>query len=117
MKSTLNRVIEIASSESGIPIAQLSGASAVDQDMGMSGDDVTDFATRLAGEFGDIVWQWPWHRFANLSEGFGCLFPVGLLWQLVSWPVRGRFSYPSKLERLELGHIAAVIDNSSWFEQ
>lgn len=116
MKSTLDRVIEIASSESGIPIARLSGASAVDQDMGMSGDDVTDFASQLADEFGELVWQWPWQRFVVLSEGLGCFFPVGLTWQLISWPFRGSFSYPSKLERLELGHIAAVIDNGAWFE-
>lgn len=116
MQATLERVIELASRQSGISIERLTGTSALDQDIGMYGDDVTDFAACLAAEFGEFVWQLPWQRFAVLSEGLGCLFPVGLLWQLVTWPFRGRFSYPSQLERLELGLIAAVIDNGAWFE-
>jgi len=114
--ATLERVMEIVSSHSGVPVAQLSATSAIDQDIGISGDDVTELAEALASEFGEHVWRWPWQRFALLDEGLSMLFPFMLLRQLVSWPFRGRLSYPSTYERLELGHIAAVIDRGEWFE-
>lgn len=82
----------------------------------MSGDDVTDFAQVLAEEFGDQILQWPWQRFACLGEGLSPLFPFVLLWQFVSWPFRGSFSYPSPYERLTLGHIAKVIAQGHWSE-
>lgn len=116
MSASLARVIELASLQSGIPVAKLSPTSAIDQDMGMSGGDVSDFAEALSTEFGKKVWEWPWSRFAMLDEGLGCLFPIALTWQLVTWPLRGSFEYPSGLERLELGHIAAVIEKGEWFE-
>lgn len=116
MSPTLERVIEIASVHSGIPRPKLAATSAIDQDIGISGDDVTELAEALAQEFGDGVWQWPWQRFASLDEGLSMLFPFMLVWQLVTWPFRGSFMYPSPFERLELGHIAAVIDRGEWFE-
>lgn len=112
--ATLTRVIEIATYHSGAK--GLHAGSAIDQDIGMSGGDVTDFAESLAAEFGDQVWQWPWHRFVLLHEGLPLLFPLQLMWQLLTWPLRGSFEYPSPLERLELGHIAAVIDSGAWLE-
>ncbi len=112
--STLDRVIEIATYCSGAK--GLHAGSAIDQDIRISGGDVEDFANALAHEFGDQVWQWPWHRFANLSEGLSLAFPFQLTWQLLTWPFRGSFEYPSPFERLELGHIAAVIDHGDWFE-
>ncbi len=116
MAETLTGVIEIASEQSGIPTSKLSAASAIDQDIRISGDDVTEFVETLAREFGEQVWQWPWQRYACLDEGLSPLFPFMLLWQLASWPWRGSFAYPSRYERLELGHIAAVIDRGQWFE-
>ena len=83
MSASLARVIELASLQSGIPVAKLSPTSAIDQDMGMSGGDVSDFAEALSTEFGKKVWEWPWSRFAMLDEGLGCLFPIALTWQLV----------------------------------
>lgn len=116
MSVTLDRIIEIASEQSGIPKHKLFASSSVDQDIGMSGGDVEDFAEALATEFGEHVWQWPWQRFANLDEGLSLLFLFCLTWQLITWPFRGQFSYPSPHERLELGHIAAVIDRGKWFD-
>jgi acyl-homoserine lactone acylase PvdQ len=113
--AVLDRVIVIAAEQSGIPAHRLTACSALDQDMRISGDDVTEFVAALAGEFGDGVWQWPWQRFANLSEPHlftGFLF----FWRLLTWPIRGRVFDPSPYERLELGHIAKVIENGHWAE-
>lgn len=107
---------EIVSTQSGIRLEKLTANSAIDQDARISGDDVTELAEALAKEFGEHVWQWPWQRFALLDEGLSPLFPFMLVWQLVTWPFRGLFEYPSAHERLELGHIAAVIDRGEWFE-
>ena len=82
----------------------------------MAGGDVEDLAAALAKEFGDHVWQWPWQRFCQLDEGLSLLFPIMLIRQILTWPIRGRFSYPSPFERLELGHIAAVIGKGQWFD-
>ena len=114
--ATLDRVIEIVSQHAGIRKERLSVTSAIDQDVGISGDDVTEIAQALASEFGEQVCQWPWRRFAHLDEGLSLLFPFMLTWQLFTWPFRRSFVYPSPFERLELGHIAAVIDRGNWFE-
>lgn len=116
MTRTLERVIEIASRQTGVAISKLGAHSAIDQDIRISGDDVTELAEALAAEFGNEVWQWPWQRFAHLDEGLSLLFPFALIWQLLTWPIRGRFEYPNKFERLELGHIAEVINAGQWFE-
>lgn len=116
MSVALQKVLELTSQQTGIHLDRLALNSALDQDIGMSGDDVTGFAEALANEFGDQVWTWPWQRFACLDEGLSLLFPFILVWQLVSWPFRGTFEYPSRYERLELGHIAAVIEKGEWFE-
>ncbi len=113
--TTLDRVAEIVSEHSGIPAGKLTASSAIDQDVQLSGDDVTELAESLANEFGDHVWQWPWQRYAELNEPHlftGLLF----IWRLLTWPIRGRVFDPSPFERLELGHIAAVIDRGEWFE-
>jgi hypothetical protein len=114
--STLDRVRQIVSKHCGMRLEKLTANSAIDQDLRISGDDVTELAGALAKEFGEHVWQWPWQRFASLDEGLSPLFPFMLVWQLLSWPFRGSFEYPSPYERLELGHIAAVIDRGGWFE-
>ncbi|MDG2005016.1 MAG: hypothetical protein P8J20_16960 [Novosphingobium sp.] len=116
MSATFERVIEIVSWQSGIPAAKLSATSAIDQDVRISGDDVAEFVDALADEFGDHVLHWPWERFACLVEGLSPLFPFELIWLLLTWPFRGRFFEPSGCDRLELGHIAAVIEKGHWFE-
>ena len=116
MPNTLDRVVALVSRQAGVRADRLTATSAIDQDIGISGDDVHELAEVLALEFGDHVWGWPWERFACLSEGLPLLFPFALTWQLLTWPVRGTFSYPSPRERLELGHIANVIDAGHWLE-
>lgn len=113
---TLNRVIAIASHCSGLRTEKLSEHTAVDQDLNISGGDVADLAEALAKEFGEHVWQWPWQRFAELSEGVNPLAIIWLTWRLLTWPLRGRVFDPSPFERLELGHIASVVDRGEWFE-
>lgn len=115
MSTTLDRVIEIVAEHSGIKRERLSYSSAIDQDVRISGDDVTELAEAFAKEFGEHVWEWPWQRFAELSEPHvftGLLF----FWRLLTWPIRGRVFDPSPYERLELGHIAKVIDAGHWLE-
>ena len=116
MTSTLDRVIEISFRQTGMTMAKLDEHSAIEQDICISGDDVTELAEALAAEFGEQVWQWPWQRFAQLDEGLSLWFPVLLSRQLLTWPVRGSFEYPSPFERLEMGHIAKVIDAGQWLE-
>lgn len=90
--------------------------SAIEQDLGIVGEDVDDFARKLAERYGDWVSKWPWQRFTELNEGVSPLFPFAVLWQLVTWPFRGRFSYPSQFERLELRHIAFVLERGEWVD-
>lgn len=116
MIRTINRVVELTHDISGIKIERLGVHSAIDHDMGMSGGDVVDLIEALEREYGEWVWAWPWRRFVTLDEGLSPLFPFVLAWQLFTWPFRGSFEYPNPLERLELGHIAAVIDKGEWFE-
>ena len=116
MTPTLDRVIVITSRQMGMAMAKLDEHSAIDQDIRVSGDDVTEFAAALAAAFSEQVWQWPWQRFAQLDEGLSLWFPGLLIRQLLTWPVRGSFEYPSPFERLELGHIAKVIDAGQWLE-
>jgi len=116
MRSTLDQVIEIVAWHSGVPANKLNAQSAIDQDVSIGGDDIAELAEALAKEFGEQLWQWPWQRFAELNEGTNPFAILWLIWRLVTWPVRGRILDPSPFERLELGHIAAVIDRGEWFE-
>lgn len=116
MSSTLDRVTEIVAAQTGVRRDRLTPASAIDQDIGISGGDVEDLAEALAQEFGDQVWQWPWQRFALLDEGISLFAPFWLVWRLITRPIRGRFFDPSPFERLELGHIAKVIEAGHWLE-
>ena len=115
MPPTLDRVIDIVSERSGVRRDRLSASSAIDQDIRIAGDDIDELAEALAGEFGQQVLQWPWGRFANLNEPH--LFTgVFFMWRLLTWPIRGHIFDPSPYERLELGHIAKVIDAGHWLE-
>ena len=115
MKAKFDLVKAIVADRSGVPIAKLDAASAIDQDLGISGDDVADLTEALAAEFGDHVWAWPWQRFADLSEP-GMFAAPYFVWRLLTWPIRGRLFDPSPFDRLELGHIAAVVERGQWFE-
>ncbi len=110
----LNHVIAIAKEVSGLNAVNEN--TAIDQDLQMSGDDITDFADLIALQYGDDVFKWPWERFAIMGEGLSILFLPMLIWQLITWPLRGTFSYPNDLERLTLGHIAKAIEAGHWIE-
>ena len=115
MDTVLDRVRQIVSYCSGVPIDKLTAKSAIDQDIRISGDDVTELAQALADEFCGDVLNWPWQRFAELGEPH--LFTgFWFIWRLLSWPIRGRLFDPSPFERLELRHIAAVIEKGEWFD-
>jgi hypothetical protein len=113
--ATLDRVIQIAGTQSGIPKHKLSATSAIYQDVRMAGDDVNEFVERLQRELGCDAYQWPWTRFTNLSEPTILSLPH-FVWQLFTWAKRGSFHDYERYERLNLGHIAAVIDCGEWFE-
>ncbi len=83
---TLEKVISLAAYYSGVK--SLSEHSAVDQDMGLTGINVNEFAVALRDQFGANSVTWPFHR-----------------------PPLAKCPY----DRLELGHIAAVIDKGEWF--
>lgn len=113
MTAVFERVREIVSRMSGVPLDRLHIHSAIYQDLRILGDDIDELAEALANEFGDQVWQWPWQRFAELSEPH--LFTgFWFMWRLVTWPLRGRLFDPSPFDRLELGHIAKVIEQGHW---
>ncbi len=117
MSTTLARVIDIVAFYSGIPATKLTATSAIDQDVKIIGGDVTELVESLAEELGEQIRQWPWRRFAELNEiGISIFTLPDLVWRLVTRPIHGRVSDPSPLERLELGHIAAVIDRGARFE-
>ncbi len=113
-QGNLAYVLWVAREKQGCRKAQPN--SAIEQDLDIVGDDVVDFIESLEERFGNWVWEWPWQRFTELNEGLSLLFPFMLIWQLVTWPIRGHFSYPSSNERLELGHIAKVLDAREWIE-
>lgn len=115
MTATLDRVMAIVAEHSGIRADRLSAGSAIDQDVRIAGDDVSEVIEILSDEFGEQVRGWPWPRFANLSEPH-LFIGFWLLWRLISWPIRGHLFDPSPYERLELGHIAKAIDAGHWLE-
>lgn len=113
--STLDRVMQIVSENSGVRLDKLNAKSGIDQDVRMSGGDIDELAQILYKEFGGDVASWPWHRFCDLNEPH-LLVGLILFWRLLTWPIRGRLTDPSPYERLELGHIAAVIEKGEWFD-
>lgn len=115
MNPTLARIIAIVASHSGAPESKPSAISAIDQDVTISGDDIFVLTKALATAFGDHVRRWLCQRFANLSEP-ELLTGFFFMWRLLTRPIRGRLFEASRCERLELGHIAAVIDRGAWFE-
>ena len=91
--------------------------SALDQDLGIVGDDVDDFVEKLAERFGEWVFEWPWERFVCLDEGIPILAPFIFLWEFLRLPWRDT-ALPKKdhMERLELAHIAKVLEHGEWVE-
>ena len=106
-------VLWLARDEFGCKQATLS--SAVDQDLKIIGDDSDDFVLQIVGRYGDWVRYWPWERFLCFNEGVSIMAPLAALWDLLRLPW-GDTAVPRKpnLERLELGHIAKVLEHGEW---
>lgn len=111
--ATLDEVLAIAAFHSGL--RRVTPEMALDQDLTITGDDVSEFIEALAPRFGSNLHHWPWQRFAELSEP-NTFTGFWLIWRLLTWPLRGRVSDPSPFERLEMRHIAACIDAGRWIE-
>ena len=104
---------------------QLTAHSAICQDAYIFGIDVDDYVYELEEEFGKVVLLIPWLRFTDQTasaRGFGCLlFPFWLMYRLARLPFTGGPVIPESDPknfgpRLELGHVAAVIEKGEWFE-
>ena len=89
--------------------------SALDQDLGIIGDDVDDFAHEIAKRYGEWVYTWPWERFVCLDEGVPLTAPFAAIWEFLRLPWRDS-ALPRKptLNRLQLGHIAKVLEDGEW---
>lgn len=108
-------MIKLASYHSGIALDNLSAHSAIDQDLKIAGEDIDELFEALSKEFGVDVSGWPLERFVNLSET-NMFTGLYFLWRLVTWPIRARLFDVSSYERLELGHVAKVIEIGHWVE-
>jgi hypothetical protein len=130
MVSTVDRVIAVTNrflenrghpDDSFVAVAQ----SAVCQDAYIFGVDVDDYVAELENEFGQVVWIIPWLRFTDQTSsfrGWRCLaFPFWFLFRLLRLPFRTGPVIPKSDPRnfgprLELDHIAKIIEQGEWVE-
>jgi len=114
MSSTFERVVDIAVEAGLANRAKCKHNTAVNQDLSISGDEGDTFVKALCGEFGEWVANWPWSEFVDFNEPPSRLGPK--IWKLVRLPNPER-AFPGYTERrLELGHIAEVIEKGEWFD-
>lgn len=99
--------------------------SALCQDAYIFGVDVDDYVYELKQSFGDVVYEIPWLHFTDQTasfRGWACLIvPFWMIWRLMRWPVMGGTVFPRPQPRtfplrLELRHIAYVIQQGEWIE-
>lgn len=110
--ATLDYLIEIARGISRC--SGISSGSAINQDLGIAGDDAEEFIAALAAAYGEWVIGLPWAEFVDLNEPPARWGPR--IWKFLSLPEVSR-AFPGYTERrLELGHIAKVIDAGHWLE-
>ncbi len=113
MASVLDRVIHVVADHSRVS-GDPTASSAVDQDLHIRGDDADELVAALAESFGEWLYDWPWHLFINLNEPPAWLGPK--IWKFLGLK-NPSMAFPGYTERrLELGHIAAVIEKGQWFE-
>lgn len=95
----------------------LSAEAAIDQDLAIYGHDADDLVEALCEKWGDWIAEWPWHRFVNFSEA-PAMRSIYAFWARLGWPGADTAFPSGKLpaERLELSHIAAVIEKGQWFD-
>ena len=126
-QDTLERLVAIteAFAKDRPATLPLTAKSAITQDAYIFGIDAYDYFGELEAEFGPVVREIPWLKWTDQSDsyygrGVGC-FPFILLCRLLAWPITRRpllnSPDPRRFERrLELGHIAKVIDQGYWSE-
>jgi len=99
--------------------------SSISQDAYIFGIDTYDYFGELEAEFGPVVREIPWMEWTDQTDSYygcaGCFFPIILLARLIAWPLTRRPLLPvpdpkSFPRRLELNHIAKVIDQGYWDE-
>jgi hypothetical protein len=114
MATIPERVIEIAVVAGLANRAKCLPGAAIQQDLGINGDEGDEFVNELCREFGDWIADWPWARFVDFNEP-----PAGLgpkIWKWLRLP-NPHVAFPGYVkERLELMHIAAAIENGEWFD-
>ena len=103
----------------------VTASAAVCQDAYIYGVDVDNYADDMEGEFGNVVWIIPWFIFTDQTASFRgwrtIIFPFWFVGRIASWPFYlGRIiPVPDPKNfgpRLELEHIAKVIDAGQWSE-
>jgi hypothetical protein len=126
-RDTLTRLIEVTErfAEGRPGNFPLDAHSAISQDANIFGIDTYDYFGELEAEFGPIVREIPWMDWTDQTESYyGCAvgcFPLILLARLLAWPFRKgpliKKPDPRNFDRrLELEHIAKVIDQGFWSE-
>ncbi|HEX6218463.1 MAG TPA: hypothetical protein VFZ35_04235 [Sphingomicrobium sp.] len=127
LTNTLARLIELTEKHAeGRPSNfPLGPNSAISQDAYIFGIDLDDYVQKLHEEFGPIILEIPWLNYTDQSDSYrGCavaMFPFILLGRLVAQPITRRpllrrpnpKAFP---DRLELAHVAKVIDQGYWEE-
>ena len=126
-ETTLQRLIDVTEKfAAGRPgNFPLGPNSSISQDAYIFGIDAYDYFGELETEFGPIIREIPWIEWTDQTESYyGCAagcFPIVFLGRLVAWPITRRplLKHPDPKNfspRLELGHIAKVIDQGHWSE-
>lgn len=115
MSDTLAFVIALAGRVSGLPVERIGSNASLWHDLRISGDDLEDFASAIAERFGRHVFGWPWQRFTDLNEP-SLLTIADLFWRWSVALVRREWPRPTPRERLEMAHIARVLDTGHWVE-
>ena len=130
MGSTLVRLVKITDAfvaNRGHPNEEFAARadSAVCQDAWIFGVDVDDFVHELDKEFGSVVWQIPWGTYTDQTasfRGWGVFaFPFWFVARVAKCIVCGGLIVPRPNpsefpRRLELRHVAAVIEKGEWFD-
>ena len=114
MSAVLDRVVDIACSVGQAKRADCLPGAAIHQDLDVNGDEGERFVEALCNEFGLWIVEWPWGRFIDFNEPPKTHLPR--IWKFLRLP-NPEIAFPGYVEeRLELGHIAAVIEKGQWFE-
>jgi hypothetical protein len=111
----VDRVVEFVARETGVPRDRISTATDIEDDLGCTGVDASEFMAAFSQNF-DVDLQG--FRFelhfgpeAPADLGIVILSPLFLLARIfgIRWPSR------SSPEPVTVGHLAAVADSGHWF--